>query len=493
MNAAQCAQLKPSLLASGVWALAVVVACLTGCVAPIGRISCARNAVPVREAPPALLTDARPSDTPIDFRLLGQRPRDTHVIDSGDMLGILVEGVLPTKELTLPKIPTNNISSPFMYPATGQIYGPVVGVPTMVDDAGRIAIPLVEPLAVRGMTLTQAAEVIRHTYVVDHKILQPGRDRVIVTIIKPRVHRVMVIREDLNVDGFPSYVSHGVVPYTKRPTSLIVDLPTHENDVLHALVVSGGQPGIDAHCDLWVLRGRADVVRALPADEPGETAAAPQNMASVPTPGVRTARIPLRLRTGEPLPFIEQDIVLDDGDIVFVPARDTEWFYTGGLLVGGQFPLPRDRSLDVIEAIAMANGTPGGPAGLNGARRNFNNGTLGGIVDPTQILVVRKLPNGEQVKIAVDLSLAAHDSRERLVIQPDDLVMLEYKPLEYMANAAMSFVTPSAMLLVSNSNQSNAAVASTATATHGATAVPPNAGTNPGINPTAPPVTTTSP
>ncbi|MCA9067664.1 MAG: hypothetical protein KDA84_01990, partial [Planctomycetaceae bacterium] len=46
-------------------------------------------------------------------------------------------------------------------------------------------------------------------------------------------------------------------------------------------------------------------------------------------------RIPMRVYPGEHLPFAEPDIILQDGDIVFVESRETEFFFTGGLLGGG--------------------------------------------------------------------------------------------------------------------------------------------------------------
>jgi hypothetical protein len=219
---------------------------------------------------------------------------------------------------------------------------------------------------------------------------------------------------------------------------LIIDLPTRQNDVLHALIASGGMPGIDAHSEVWVTRRRREMTPLPPVDRqaPQETV---QN-AQEP----RSFRVPLRLGAGEAFPCCERDMVLDDGDVLFVPARNCEVFYTGGLIAGGQFPLPRDRSLSLMEAMAMANGPVGGPAGIatNGANLNFVNGGLGGIVNPTQVIVVRKLPSGEQIKIAVNLNRAAKDEKEQLVIIPNDLILLEFTPKEYASNLLLSLVRP---------------------------------------------------
>ena len=62
-------------------------------------------------------------------------------------------------------------------------------------------------------------------------------------------------------------------------------------------------------------------------------------------------RIPLRARPDEPITFTESDIILNEGDTVYIEARDTEVYYTAGLMGGAQIPLPRDYDLRVIEAI----------------------------------------------------------------------------------------------------------------------------------------------
>ena len=39
-----------------------------------------------------------------------------------------------------------------------------------------------------------------------------------------------------------------------------------------------------------------------------------------------------RLGSDEHTQLSEEDVILEDGDIVFIESRDTEVFYTGGLL-----------------------------------------------------------------------------------------------------------------------------------------------------------------
>ncbi len=67
-------------------------------------------------------------------------------------------------------------------------------------------------------------------------------------------------------------------------------------------------------------------------------------------PKTQTAtRIPLRLPVGTVPSVAPEDVVLEDGDIVMVSPRDNDFFYTGVLLPGGQWPLPRDTISTCLE------------------------------------------------------------------------------------------------------------------------------------------------
>jgi protein involved in polysaccharide export with SLBB domain len=157
-------------------------------------------------------------------------------------------------------------------------------------------------------------------------------------------------------------------------------------------------------------------------------------------PGV--LKIPLRLSPGEPAPEVsEEDVILNNGDVVFIESREAEVFYTGGLLRGGQFPIPRDYDLDVLGAIAMAGGSVSATASAAGGGSNWGLGGRGvGVsLPPTRAIVVRQV-NGQQISIRVDLKRALMDPSERILVEPNDLVMVEYKPVELIVNIILSNV-----------------------------------------------------
>ena len=105
---------------------------------------------------------------------------------------------------------------------------------------------------------------------------------------------------------------------------------------------------------------------------------------------------------------------------------------------GAKIPLPRDEDVDVLEAIALARGSVGGPLGKSGLA--LSPGSPGQMVRPSRATVIRKLPDGRQFMIRVDLKKAVQDQQERILIQADDLVMLEFKPHEAVGNTIMNWL-----------------------------------------------------
>ena len=188
------------------------------------------------------------------------------------------------------------------------------------------------------------------------------------------------------------------------------------------------------------------LAQPLPAGQPWQTppfVAGPipvQNMpvemghsqlSNLDVDGRHVIRIPIRLGPGETADIREEDVILQDGDIVFIESRDTEVFFTGGLLGGGQFTLPRDYDLDILQALSIA--TSRGNAGTGrvaGGLSALNNDVS---ISPSTVIVLRKLPDGGEVPIKIDLYRARTDMSERIAIQPGDYILLQYTPLEAIA------------------------------------------------------------
>jgi protein involved in polysaccharide export with SLBB domain len=395
-----------------------------GCAAVTNPVA---QGVPVERLPPDWLPRPREEEKPIPLTLLRQKRPDVYRLDAGDVLGVYIEKVLGDRAVPPPVR---------LAELPGQ--APAFGFPIPVREDGNLPLPLVPPIPVKGLTVAEAEERVRKAYTVDRHILNPENDRIVLTLMQKRLYHVLVVRED---SGGLTFGPGGVLGNTKRGTGAVVDLPAYENDVLNALTRTGGLPGLDAMNEVVIERGYYR-----------DDAAAQQYLHQLETcpsanlvPPARTAdqlggeviRIPLRVRPDEPIRFKPEDVVLRTGDIVFIQARDTELFYTGGLLLARQFVLPRDYDLRVVDAIALA----GGPL-VNGLFQQSNlsgNITASGLgsPSPSQVSILRRTKGYGQVVIHVDLNRALRDPRENILIQAGDVIILQ----ETVGEAVTRYVT----------------------------------------------------
>ncbi len=408
--------------------LVLVLATNVGC----HLVSSARHAVPAFRLDPTLTGSPKESLAPLPYAMLGQDAVNEHIIGAGDTLSIYVYGVLPPNRDATPIAQRTQTVNQQYYPPNGAEEGSRTGVPIHVDSSGGIELPLVKTINVAGLTLPAATEKILQAYRQDN-VLQQGRERVTVDLYNARVKRIIVLRED-SPSAPVSMVTPGNNNVIHRGSGQVIDLPIYENDVLHALASTGGLPGTDAKRELWVIRSTpnsdltylsCDQIRLWTEDVDGELS------------GADIIRIPLVGCPGGVLPFSKNDVILNDGDVLYVPRR-SEHFVSGGLLPGARIPLPRDSDVDVLEAIALANGSVGGPLGQSGAV--LKNGSPGFMREPTRVVILRKLPDGRQMPIRVDLDRVVRNEKERILIQPDDVVMLYFKPSAALLNGALNFV-----------------------------------------------------
>ncbi len=425
--------------AAALCAAALLCGVLAGCAAVSNPVA---DAIPVRRLPPEVMGERKAELQEIPLNMLRQKAPDFYRLGPGDILGVFIEGVLG--EPTLP-IPVNVPLTPGTPPA--------LGYPLPVRDDGTLPLPLIGPLKVEGMTLTQAQDAVVKAYI-DRKLLKPGRERIIVTLQRPRQYHVLVVRQDGAGPGggagggaaggnaqfvFGTQGSGAILGQTRRGAGYSIELPAYENDVLNALARTGGLPGTDAKNEVLILRGAytASTLAAFAnCPDPAALLAPP---AGPDQPGApQTIRIPLRVRPGTPPPVKPEDVILRDGDIVFIEARNTEVFYTGGLLPTRQFILPRDYDLDVLQAVAAV----AGPL-VNGGI-NFNNlsGSIQqpglGFPSPSQLTVIRRTPCGGQIPIKVSLNRALRDPRERILVQPGDFLILQQTMGEAVAQYLIS-------------------------------------------------------
>ncbi len=401
------------------------------------------KSIPANRLPCELCTLPREGQTVFPFTALGQEKPTAHVIGAGDQLSIYIFGVIPPGVDETPVLQRTQPINQRYYPPHGSVVGSTTGLPVEVDHTGGVELPLVGRVELSGLMIPEATEVIKKAYR-DKQITKIETERVHVSLITARVHRIVVLREDTPSTSV-QLVKPGQVDHIHRGSADVVDLPVYENDLLHALAVTGGLPGTDAAREIWIFkRSGLQDPHAICAEE---LQARTANFVEGEAGNSQVVRIPLTGCPGEGLPFSQADVQLDDGDVVYVPRRE-EYFYIGGLVGGAKIPLPRDEDIDVIEAVALANGSVGGPLGQSG--QALAAGRPGYVVRPTRVIILREMPDGRQLPIRVDLARAMTDQKERILIQPNDVVMLQFKPGQAVFNSVLNTLNFSVFLDPSN-------------------------------------------
>lgn len=368
------------------------------------------NGIPAYLLPDELLASSKESLETIPLSFLRRRTTEKHILGPGDILGVYVEGAIGN-DRELP---------PVSFPDSDTL-PPSLGFPIPIRSDGTIPLPLIEPIQVGGMTVEQAEQAVKFAYTQNRKILKEGKQRIIVTIIRPRMVRILVVRKDsAQQSGYqqvPQYANTQLLPNapSRSNDGFVIEIPASEADLFTALARSGGLPSDNAKNEILIYRSSGTV-----------------EMPYARRDGVPT-RIPFRVPIGTPPSLTEDDIILNEGDVVVVDSREPEFYYTAGLLPNREVPLPHGYDLTVTEAIARV----GGPL-LNGGfgSNNLSGSIVGaGIGNPTPSLVsvLRKTPDGRQVNIRVDLNDAFRDPREDLILLPDDMVVLQETPRESFA------------------------------------------------------------
>jgi protein involved in polysaccharide export with SLBB domain len=392
----------------------------TGCSSLLFKI----KGIPASEIPDNLRPVTRNDRIPIDYRLLGQVPPDVYRIDAGDVLGIAVEGIFPFSPPTAPPV-----ALPVNFPGQGNPMPPSTGFPVVVQQDGTIQLPGIDPFSVRQMSVEEIRQAIADAYR-KARVIRDEKVFPIVSLIKTRTYNVSVIRQDLGMG------------------SQSVQLDAYRNDVLHALLKTGGLPGEKAKDQVTILRYSSLTSPAIPTPEalPPQASSISGNTYfwdtayTIPlTLPIGSATAPISSATlpiGSTMNYPWGGSLLNEGDILYIENRETEVFYTAGMIPAAQHLLPRDYDIDIFEAMSIAGYSFG-----SGSQAGGNIVGITG-VSPTRLYIFRKGPDGREVVIQVDLEKAVCDPRERLIIMAGDKLLLRYSPKEEIANfGIISFFT----------------------------------------------------
>ena len=227
---------------------------LTGCTALFSPI----DTIPATRVPPQFLAEPQANKVPIDVARLRQVKPDFYTLDSDDVLGIFIEGVLGQFEE----------APPVQLPSPDSDLPPAIGFPVPIREDGTLSLPLVKPIPVRGLTIQQAEALIQRAYRGGAEPILKEDGRIIVTLMRERTYRVFVVRQDNSLSSrgqqFQGIGQRAGVTDRSDQSSrgFVLQLPAYKNDVLNALSQTGGLPGVNAKAEIKVLRGdRLNIAR----------------------------------------------------------------------------------------------------------------------------------------------------------------------------------------------------------------------------------------
>ena len=186
-----------------------------------------------------------------------------------------------------------------------------------VANDGTITVPLVGPVVVAGLELTQAEQAVRNESIRRGKYVSPN---VSVIMVQRRTSRVTVV---------------GAV---EKPGTH--ELPAASCDVLSSIVMAGGL-STDAGTIVEIRRPPQQV---FPASYNGNT----------PDAGLpRAERIDLeKVAIGQ-----QRDYRLEDGSTVMVMKKPKRFVHVIGLVKkSGQYEMPAEQELRLLDAIALGGG-----------------------------------------------------------------------------------------------------------------------------------------
>ena len=368
-----------------------------------------------------LAIDCLSGQTIVDPSIFQVRNSGPYKLDKGDTLGVFIESVLGEV----------NGMPPVQQPAPGSKLPPSMGFPTPVLHDGTISVPLVERVPVRGLTVPQVEQLLKKIYREGDNPIITKRSRVIVTLMRERTINVTVIREDQSQAAADPRFSRGgrrsaVAARSDRSGRVVnLQLPAGENDMLTAMMQSGGLPGVNAQESARVYRAQRPPYPPVGQVNLGGQSAFPrsgQPSVRYNSRGQRVDSIPLRATAGSSFASREQ-VRLNNGDIVRIGARPTEVYYTGGLLNAGEFLIPRDRQLSIMEAISLSGGIPQAQQQQFGVP----------LQQPGQLRVLRR-NGGSQFTMRFDLRSGFSQRASQPPVRPGDYLILDFSPADRVRN-----------------------------------------------------------
>ena len=306
------------------------------------------------------------------------------------------------KRLAQPAIPSELIEPGDLLEVTVDSgYGeqPVRTTPIWVREDGTARIPLIGGVSVVGLTPEQAGSLIAATGVESAMYVDPYP---FVTVERKKQHtnQVWVIGEGVEEPGVKS-------------------LPQHSSHLLGAIVAAGGLSET-ASSEIEIIRNSAADPLLAPHG-PRMAGALPADPAGYGATGLAQPRVVLVSLT-DTTPQQRSEYQLQDGDTVVVKERDPGTIHVLGLVKNaGEFELPPDRDVYLLNALAMA------------VERTSQ------LAD--KVYVIRQLPGQEEpARIVLSVWNAKRNGAHNIRLAPGDVVTVEETPITFVLDMAQKFI-----------------------------------------------------
>lgn len=324
--------------------------------------------------PPDLLFSAKENVQTVDLSRLASPAVSNQLIDKGDVLEVTVE--------------------------TG--YGTEKPIPSLVrvGEDGSAMIPLVGRIPLAGME-SEAAEKAIVAMAVERGVYR--NPNVTVEMKRQRTNKITVVGA---VDKPDTY-----------------ELPRASSSVLAAIMAAGGLTR-HAGIEVEIRRPARSAVAATEPAGPALTPAESENQQASFRERVGSQGRPassMKINLVEAARQANGGPPLDDGDVVRVEVMDEEPIHVIGLITKpGEFELPANQDLRVLDAVALA----------------------GGVSTPwaDKIHLVRRMP-GRDAPVVIEISIkdAKRKGQGNLRLGAGDVVSIEQTPLTICMNTLQNF------------------------------------------------------
>jgi len=270
-----------------------------------------------------------------------------------------------------------------------------------VDENGTARIPPIGPVAVSGLSLQQADQVVRSAGIQNAVYVEPY-PYVTVEMKKPKMNRVTVL---------------GPV---EEPG--VVKLPRNSSYLLAALVAAGNLTE-DAGPDIKIRRRMTSggPPNMLSPNSPRLATGPHAELASYGQPG-SSAPQTIHVNLLNAVEAGQQSHYLEDGDVVVVEKREPRKVHMMGLVrKPDEYEIPPGEDLHLLQAL-----------GLAGERTSQ-------LAD--KVLILRQVPGtDETIEIEASVREAKRNPAENVLLAPGDLVSVEETPTTFAWEAVKTFV-----------------------------------------------------